>query len=243
MHPDQVTVVVPTYNEYHNLSELVEAVTGQGYRLLVVDDNSPDGTGKLAEELSRSNPLMEVLHRPAKEGLGPAYAAGFAVALKQQARVVCEMDADFSHDPSDLPRLVREVEKGAGLALGSRYVPGGSTPDWPPHRRFLSRGGNLYARLLLALDVNDATGGFRAYSAECLRRLNAASAQASGYGFQVEMVMRAVDHGCTIMEIPIVFRDRRVGESKMNGRIVREAMMLVTRWGIRRRLRLRSRER
>lgn len=241
MHPEAVTVVVPTYNELENLPRLIPAVVAHGYRMLIVDDASPDGTGALADELAATYSPVDVLHRVAKQGLGPAYAEGFDFALSRGAEVICEMDADFSHDPQDLPRLVAAVTEGADLAIGSRYVPGGSTPDWPWHRRLLSRGGNLYARLLLGISTNDATAGFRAYRADCLRRLSADTCGASGYGFQIEMAMRAADRQCVIEEVPVVFRDRRYGDSKMSGRIVLEAMWLVTKWGARRRFsRLRS---
>jgi dolichol-phosphate mannosyltransferase len=231
VRPESVTVVVPTFNEKENLPGIVEAVRSHGVRLLVVDDNSPDGTGDLAEEFATRDDGVRVLHRHTKEGLGPAYAAGFERALAEGAAIVCEMDADFSHDPADLPRLVDAVESGAGVAVGSRYIPGGATPDWPWHRRLISGGGNWYARLALGLPVRDATGGFRAYSADCLRLLDAAGCGASGYAFQIELLMRATHRGCTIVEIPIVFRDRRYGTSKMGYRIVVEAMLLVTRWG------------
>ncbi|MDF1595356.1 MAG: polyprenol monophosphomannose synthase [Acidimicrobiia bacterium] len=241
MRLDPVTVVVPTYNERQNLPDLVTAVLSHGYRLLIVDDGSPDGTGTLADELASQHTLMDVVHRSTKQGLGPAYAEGFAVALEGGAAVVCEMDADFSHDPNDLPRLIGALEGGADLALGSRYVPGGSTPDWPWHRRFLSRGGNLYARIALGLSTHDATAGFRAYRADCLRRLHAETCGASGYAFQVELAMRAADEGCRIEEVPISFRDRKFGTSKMSNAIVAEAMWLVTRWAVSRRFgRLRS---
>jgi len=236
MRADEVTVVVPTYNERENLEAMVEAVLAHGYRLLIVDDGSPDGTGSLADRLETVHQLLQVLHRPVKEGLGPAYAAGFQTALARGARVICEMDADFSHDPNDLPRLVDVVASGeADVAIGSRYVPGGSTPDWPFHRRFLSQGGNLYARLMLGLAVRDATAGFRAYRSGSLAELRAETCQASGYGFQVELAWRATRRGLRIIEVPIVFRDRVYGESKMKGRIVAEAMWLVTKWGVRRR--------
>ncbi len=238
MRSDLVTVVVPTYNERDNLPHLAAAIRLHGYRLLVVDDDSPDGTGTLAEAVAAPDPFMEVLHRSRKEGLGPAYAAGFDHVLAGPSEIVIEMDADFSHSPEDLPRLVEAVEAGADLAIGSRYVRGGSTPDWPWHRRFLSRGGNLYARLMLGVPVRDATAGFRAFRAEALRTLPYRAAQASGYGFQVEMAMRAHQAGLAIVELPVVFRDRTTGTSKMDGAIVREAMWLVTRWGIGRLLRL-----
>jgi dolichol-phosphate mannosyltransferase len=234
---DLVTVVVPTYNERENLPHLAAAVRLHGYRLLVVDDASPDGTGTVADAIAAPDPLMDVLHRRSKEGLGPAYAAGFDRVLAGPSEVVIEMDADFSHNPADLPRLVAAVaEGGADLAIGSRYVPGGATPDWPVHRQFLSRGGNRYVNLMLGIPIRDATAGFRAFRADALRALPYRSAQASGYGFQVEMAMRAHDAGMQIVEVPIVFRDRTTGTSKMNGAIVREAMWLVTRWGIKRRL-------
>jgi dolichol-phosphate mannosyltransferase len=232
MRTDQVTVVVPTYNERANLETIVEAVLAHGYRVLIVDDASPDGTGDLADQLAVRQDHVEVLHRQQKQGLGPAYAHGFRHAQAGRARVICEMDADFSHNPDDLPRLIDEIrEDRADLAIGSRYVPGGATPDWPLHRRILSRGGNLYARLMLGLPVNDATAGFRAFRAEALADLEADTCQASGYGFQVEMTWRAARRGLRITEVPVVFRDRVYGESKMRGRIVVEAMWLVTKWG------------
>ncbi|MDX1448820.1 MAG: polyprenol monophosphomannose synthase [Acidimicrobiia bacterium] len=234
MRSDLVTVVVPTYNERDNLPHLAAAIRLHGYRLLVVDDGSPDGTGTVADAIAGPDPLMEVLHRKEKQGLGPAYAAGFDRVLAGDSEVVVEMDADFSHNPADLPRLVEAVEEGADLAIGSRYVPGGGTPDWPPHRRFLSRGGNLYARLMLGIPVHDSTAGFRAFRAEALRQLPYSQAQASGYGFQVEMAWRAHEAGLQIVELPVIFRDRTTGTSKMDGRIVREAMWLVTRWGLQR---------
>lgn len=233
MRADEVTVVVPTYNERDNLETLVNAVLAYGYRLLIVDDGSPDGTGRLADRLATTNQLVEVIHRPVKEGLGPAYVAGFEHALANEARVICEMDADFSHDPTALPGLVDVVASGnADLAIGSRYVPGGSTPDWPIHRRVLSQAGNLYARLMLGMTVRDATAGFRAYRGGSLAGLEAETCQASGYGFQVELAWRAARQGMRIVEVPIVFRDRVYGESKMKGKIVVEAMWLVTKWGV-----------
>jgi dolichol-phosphate mannosyltransferase len=230
---ERVTVVVPTYNELENLRDLAEQVVAHGYRLLIVDDASPDGTGRLADELARELEGVAVLHREAKMGLGPAYAAGFDRALDSEAEIVVEMDADFSHDPADLPRLVTAVEQGADLAIGSRYVAGGSTPDWPLPRRLISRGGNLYARTLLGMPVRDATAGFRAFGAAALRSLPYREAESSGYGFQVEMAWRAHRAGLSIREVPVVFRDRTRGKSKMGMRIVAEAMWLVTIWGVR----------
>ncbi len=232
MLPEHVTVVVPTYNERSNLPHLLASVRLHGYRVLVVDDGSPDGTGSLADEIAAEDPMVEVLHRPRKEGLGPAYAAGFDRVLQTGARAIIEMDADFSHSPADLPRLVEALNSGADLAIGSRYVPGGSTPDWPLVRRLISRGGNLYARLALGIPVRDATAGFRAFRSAALRQLPYRQAEASGYGFQVEMAWRATTAGLAVVEIPIVFRDRQRGTSKMNRRIVAEAMLLVTKWGL-----------
>jgi dolichol-phosphate mannosyltransferase len=231
---ERVTVVVPTYNELENLRDLADEVLSRGYRLLIVDDGSPDGTGLLAEELTREHDHVGVLHREAKMGLGPAYAAGFDRALEEGAEIVIEMDADFSHDPADLPRMVAAIDDGADLVIGSRYVPGGSTPDWPWPRRLISRGGNLYARTLLGMPVRDATAGYRAFDAAALRSLPYREAESSGYGFQVEMAWRAHQTGLSISEIPVVFRDRTRGKSKMGIPIVVEAMWLVTMWGFRR---------
>ena len=232
MHPDQVTVVVPTYNERENVVEIASAVTALGYEILIVDDGSPDGTGELVDRIANENHHVAVLHRAEKTGLGPAYADGFDRALAGGAGIVIEMDADFSHDPNDLRRLVKAVEAGADLAIGSRYVPGGSTPDWPLVRRMISKGGNLYARLMLGIPVRDATAGFRAFRAAALGSLPYRAAEASGYGFQVEMAWRAVQKGLNVVEIPISFRDRTRGTSKMGVRIVLEAMRLVTIWGL-----------
>jgi dolichol-phosphate mannosyltransferase len=234
-HHADVTVTLPTYNEIENLPHIVPEIVAHGYRLLIVDDNSPDGTGRLADSLAADLDQVSVLHRTEKSGLGPAYAAGFDRALGDGARIVVEMDADFSHDPADLPRLVAAVEAGADLAIGSRYVAGGSTPDWPAVRQFISKGGNLYARTMLGMPIRDATAGFRAYAAEALRRLPYGEAEASGYGFQVEMAWRAHQAGMNNSEVPISFRDRTRGTSKMGMPIVLEAMRLVTVWGISRR--------
>lgn len=231
MPTDRVTVVIPTYNERENLAHIVPAVTHQGFRVLVVDDNSPDGTGDLASRLASEDARVSTLHRREKQGLGPAYAAGFDRALEDGAEIIVEMDADFSHNPIDLPRLVQAIGEGADLAIGSRYVPGGSTPEWPLHRRLISRGGNFYVRIMLGIEIRDATAGFRAYRAEALKKLPYRTAEASGYGFQVEMAWRAVQNGLAIVEVPISFRDRAHGTSKMGADIVREAMALVTSWG------------
>ena len=232
MSPDQVTVVVPTYNERENLDDIVRAVMAHGYRVMVVDDSSPDGTGEIADGLAEGHEKVSVLHRTSKQGLGPAYAAAFDQLLDGDFDVIIEMDADFSHDPADLPRLLEAIEAGADLVIGSRYVPGGDTPDWPLIRRMISQGGNLYARVMLGISVADATAGFRAFRSEALRRLPYASAEASGYGFQVEMAWRASEAGLTITEVPVSFKDRTRGKSKMGLKIVVEAMWLVTVWGL-----------
>jgi dolichol-phosphate mannosyltransferase len=232
VQPDRVTVVVPTYNEIDNIERLALRIRDFGYSLLIVDDGSPDGTGDAADRLAAADPSISVLHRTTKEGLGPAYVAGFDRALDDGAEIVIEMDADFSHDPADLPRLVGAVEAGADLAIGSRYVPGGTTPDWPWYRRFVSRNGNRYARLMLGVPIRDATAGFRAFTAKGLRSLPYRETEASGYGFQVEMAWLAHRLGLTVVEVPVTFRDRAYGTSKMSGRIVAEAMWLVTLWGL-----------
>ena len=207
-----------------------------GYRMIVVDDNSPDGTGEIADSLAAEMPRLQVIHRPGKSGLGPAYTAGFDRALADGAEVVVEMDADFSHSPADLPRLIEAVESGADLAIGSRYVPGGDTPDWPFIRRFVSRAGNIYSRAMLGIPIRDATAGFRAFRAPALASLPYRQARASGYGFQVEMAYQVHRIGHRIAEVPITFGDRRRGTSKMSYRIVAEALVLVTWWGLRDRI-------
>ena len=234
-------VVVPTYNEAENVALIAAAVRRHDMRLLIVDDGSPDGTGRLADEIAAADSNVHVLHRTEKQGLGPAYAAGFQWGLDNGAEILCEMDADFSHDPDDLPRLVAAVTAGADLAIGSRYVPGGGVENWPWHRRWLSRGGNIYARTMLGTRINDMTAGFRAFRAEALRKLDFAGCEASGYGFQVEMAWSAATAGLDVREVPIVFRDRTRGTSKMGAAIALEAVWLVTKWGINRLLGRRSR--
>ena len=235
IRPEDVTVIIPTYNEVDNLEAISSAARRHGYRVLIVDDGSPDGTGDLANALASADVGFDVLHRPEKAGLGTAYAAGFTVAIDFGARVLCEMDADFSHDPSDLPSLVAAIESGADVVIGSRYVRGGGTEGWPWYRQAISRAGNEYAAILLDLDVRDTTAGFRAYTAEAIKELDPASCDASGYAFQVEMTWRAKEAGLTIAEVPIRFRDRELGESKMSAAIAIEAVALITRWGWRRR--------
>ena len=234
--PPEVAVVIPTYNEAQNLEQVVKAVRVHGYRVVVVDDNSPDGTGDLADDLAAADNEVCVVHRPSKEGLGPAYAEGFAKAHGTGAAIICEMDADLSHDPGALPALIEAVSAGAGLAIGSRYVPGGSVPGWALSRRLISRGGNWYARFMLKTPIRDMTSGFRAYRSRALQTLQAATCEASGYGFQVEMARRAHESGIRVVEVPITFRDRLRGDSKMSWQIALEAMRLVTLWGIKKRL-------
>jgi len=227
-----VLVIIPTYNERENIRQAATAVRSHGYDLLIVDDGSPDGTGAIADELATDDDGIHVLHRSVKAGLGPAYTAGFARALDLGAEIICEMDADFSHDPQDLPRLVDAVEAGADLATGSRYVEGGGTEGWPWHRELLSKAGNAYAGLMLGIDVKDATAGFRAFRDTTIRKIDPSACEASGYGFQIEMAWRTERSGLAITEIPIIFRDRIYGESKMNRSIAIEGIVLITKWGI-----------
>jgi dolichol-phosphate mannosyltransferase len=231
-------VVIPTYQEADNIATVLQRVRAAlpAAHVLVVDDGSPDGTADLAEAAGAEVGDVHVLRRPAKAGLGSAYRAGFATGLEHGHDVLIEMDADLSHDPADLPRLVRAVEDGAGLAIGSRYVPGGATPHWPLPRRLISRWGNRYVGMVLGIGVRDATAGFRAYRAEVLQAIDHESTRADGYAFQVEMAYRVRRQGSGITELPITFSDRVRGTSKMSGRIVVEAMLLVTWWGIRDRI-------
>lgn len=225
-------VVLPTYNERENLSRVADAVLDAlpEARLLVVDDSSPDGTGDLADTLAAADPRVEVLHRPAKEGLGVAYRDGFKRVLdKPGTMAVIQMDADYSHDPADLPRLLAPLMRDADLVLGTRWMPGGGTRGWPWHRRMVSRGGTAFARVVLLLPYRDLTGGFKAWRRELLEAIRLREADAQGYGFQVETTWWAHRRGATIQEIPIVFRERQAGTSKMTGSIVREAIVLVLR--------------
>ena len=235
--PPSAAVVIPTYNEATNLELVVRAVRSHGFSIVIVDDNSPDGTGDIADHLAGADDQISVIHRPVKQGLGRAYAEAFAAVLEFPPDIVCHMDADFSHDPDAVSDLVAAVEGGADVAIGSRYVPGGSVPGWPWHRRLLSRWGNRYARVMLGTSIHDMTSGFRAYRSPMLRMLEPATCRASGYGFQVEMARRCHDRGLAIVEVPIVFRDRERGESKMNWRIAFEAVGLVTAWGVRKAVR------
>jgi dolichol-phosphate mannosyltransferase len=223
-------LILPTYNEAENVGPIVRAARVQlrpGDNILVVDDNSPDGTGAIADQLAQEMPGVDVLHRPGKQGLGRAYLAGFEEALAGGADLILEMDADFSHDPADLPRLIAAAEEGADLVLGSRYVAGGSVTDWDPLRKFISRGGSWYARMILGVKVRDLTGGFKCFRRSVLEALDLSAVHADGYGFQIELTYRTIKAGFHVVEIPIVFRDRRVGESKMNARIALEAVWKV----------------
>jgi len=224
------TVVIPTYNERENIGTLVPQILElPRFRVLVVDDNSPDGTAEVVADLARQDPRVGLLSRPSKQGLGRAYIAGFHRALADGAEFICEMDADFSHDPQYLPALLAAAESDYDLVLGSRYVDGGSTVDWGLVRQLISRGGNIYARSILGLPVMDATGGYRCYRRRVLETLNLDAIQSNGYSFQIEMVYRTMRAGFRIGEVPIVFPDRRVGQSKMSRRIVLEALLTVWR--------------
>ena len=229
----RVLVIVPTYNERDNLRPLVAAIFEQlpEAHLLVVDDGSPDGTGPLADELARADPRVRVLHRSGKLGLGSAYIAGFRHALAADYQFVFEMDADFSHDPKYLRPLLNEAERGTDLVIGSRYVTGGGTRNWGLARQFISRGGGTYARMVLGLKVQDPTGGFRCFRRAVLEAIELGDVRAQGYGFQIEMTYRTLQLGFRVAEVPIVFVDRRVGQSKMSRRIFMEAMTMV--WKLR----------
>jgi dolichol-phosphate mannosyltransferase len=225
-------LILPTYNEAENLERIVRAALPRlaeataEHRVLVVDDGSPDGTGDIADRLAAELARVEVLHRASKEGLGRAYLAGFEHALSRDAELVLEMDADFSHDPADLPRLIRAADD-ADLVLGSRYVRGGGVENWGLRRRVLSRGGSFYARVILGVPVRDLTGGFKCFRRETLEGIDYRETHADGYGFQIELTYRAVSNGYRVKEIPIVFRDRERGTSKMNARIALEAIWKV----------------
>jgi len=231
-----VLVVIPTYNERDNIGRIVKRLHAALPKVhaLVVDDGSPDGTGQIADEMVAADDRVHVLHRTEKAGLGAAYVAGFGWALERDYRVVVEMDADGSHAPEDLPRLLDALED-ADLVLGSRYVPGGSVVNWPKHREILSRGGNVYSKLALGAKVNDITGGYRAYRASVLESLKLHNVASAGYCFQIDLAWRTIELGYRVVEVPITFTEREIGESKMSGNIVREALWRVTKWGVRRR--------
>jgi dolichol-phosphate mannosyltransferase len=223
----KATVCLPTYNERENLEKMVRALGAHGVRVLVADDNSPDGTGEIADRLAQELAYVDVLHRPQKEGLGPAYLAAFRRALQTDADLVLEMDCDFSHDPADVPRLIAACENGADIALGSRYVAGGGTRDWGLLRRIVSWGGSFYARIVLGLGVRDLTGGFKCFRRAVLETIDLDAIHSKGYAFQIELTYRAVRRGFRVVELPIVFADRTEGTSKMSRAIFLEAVVKV----------------
>jgi dolichol-phosphate mannosyltransferase len=228
-----VWLILPTYNEAENIERIVAAAlpqlaaTGLEHRILIVDDGSPDGTGEIADRLAAERGEVDVLHRTSKDGIGPAYLAGFERALAGGADLVMEMDSDFSHDPADIPRLVKAATDGADLAIGSRYVEGGGVTDWGRGRELISRAGSWYGRIMLGVSVRDLTAGFKCFRRSTLERIDTADVGTDGYGFQVEMTYRVLKAGLTVREVPILFRDRRVGASKMSARIVLEAFLKV----------------
>jgi dolichol-phosphate mannosyltransferase len=232
--PGEPWLILPTYNEAENIEAIMDAAAAvlsaaapEGFRILVVDDGSPDGTGDIADTMVARHDWARVLHRTAKGGIGPAYLAGFGHALAEGAGYVMEMDSDFSHDPADLARLLGAARGGADLALGSRYVPGGGVTDWGLLRRFISEGGSTYARIVLGLKIRDLTGGFKCFRSEVLEAIDFETVRSRGYAFQVELTYRAAQRGFRIVEVPITFRDREHGTSKMSWRIAAEAMWLV----------------
>jgi dolichol-phosphate mannosyltransferase len=233
-------ILIPTYNERELLPRIVPAVRAAAPEatVLVVDDNSPDGTGELADQLAAADRNVRVMHRPGKEGLGAAYIAAFRQALAPDTAMgwqrIVQMDADFSHDPADIPRLLRALDEGADLAIGSRYTRGGGTENWGLSRRLISRGGGLYAQAVLGVGIQDLTSGFKAWRAQTLRGIDLPAVTARGYGFQIEMTYRALRAGFRVVEVPIKFVDRRVGQSKMSGTIFFEALTLV--WSLRARI-------
>lgn len=233
MTANRSVVVIPTYNEADNVELVVDRVRASvpAADVLVVDDGSPDGTGELADKLRAHDPRVHVLHRATKEGLGAAYLAGFAWGLERDYEVIIEMDADGSHLPEQLPRLL-DALPAADLVLGSRWVRGGRVVNWPRRRELLSRGGNLYTRVALGLPLNDATAGFRAFRRHTLEGIDLSTVTSQGYCFQVELARRTVEAGYRVVEVPITFVEREVGESKMTGAIVREALVRVSQWGL-----------
>jgi dolichol-phosphate mannosyltransferase len=223
----KAVVCLPTYNERENLEPMLRALGDKDVRVLVIDDNSPDGTGELADRLAAELGYVDVLHRESKEGLGPAYLAGFRRALTSEAELILEMDCDFSHDPDYVPRLIAAVDDGADLALGSRYVPGGGVRDWGLVRRFISAGGSFYARIILGVKVRDLTGGFKCYRRAVLETIDLDAVDSKGYAFQIETTYRTLRAGFKVVEVPITFADREVGGSKMSKAIVAEAIWKV----------------
>jgi dolichol-phosphate mannosyltransferase len=223
----KATVCLPTYNEAENLEKMVRALGEQGVRVLVADDDSPDGTGEIADRLAAELDYVEVLHRPEKQGIGPAYLDAFRRVLAGDSELILEMDCDFSHDPKDVPRLIAACEQGADIALGSRYVRGGGTRNWGLVRRIVSWGGSFYARVILGLRVHDLTGGFKCFRRHVLETLDLDRIESKGYAFQIETTYRAIGHGFKVVEVPIVFVDRTEGTSKMSKRIFLEAVVNV----------------
>jgi dolichol-phosphate mannosyltransferase len=237
----RVIIVMPTYNERQNLEIVAGRIRESTPEadLLVVDDNSPDGTGDLADKLAEADSRVHVLHRTEKAGLGRAYVAGFTWALEHGYGVIMEMDADGSHRPEDLPKLLAALDP-ADAVIGSRYVPGGTVVNWPKSREFLSRGANIYNRIMLGISIKDATGGFRAYKAQTLRALDLSTIESAGYCFQIDMTLRVLQAGLTLVEVPITFVERERGASKMSNAVIREAFFRVAQWGISARLRGRT---
>ena len=229
----RVVILIPTYNERENLPRIVSRVRSAvpTVDILVLDDNSPDGTGAVADDLAGTDPQVNVLHRAGKEGLGAAYLAGFAWALDRGYDAAVEMDADGSHQPEQLPDLLAAAEH-ADVVIGSRWVRGGTVVNWPLPRKVLSVGGNVYVKVMLGMSVNDATGGYRVYRSSALKAMDLHLVESQGYGFQVDMTWRAVRSGLTVVEVPIEFVERVIGESKMSGHIVQEAMLNVTKWAV-----------
>lgn len=228
----KTVVVIPTYDERENVARMSEAVLACGVEVLFVDDNSPDGTGDVLDSLAAHSPRVHVLHRERKEGLGRAYVAGFAKALELGADLVVQMDCDFSHDPKDVPRLVAECEGGADLAIGSRYVRGGSTPGWPFKRRLISRAGGIFIRTVTGMPFRDPTGGFKCWRRTALAKIDFATVASAGYSFQLEMNHRAWKAGLVVREIPIAFTDRVAGYSKITAGIAKESLKIA--WRLRR---------
>ena len=223
----KATVCLPTYNERETLEKMVHALGDQYVRVLIADDNSPDGTGEIADRLARELDYVDVLHRPVKEGIGPAYIAAFRRALETDTELILEMDCDFSHNPADVPRLVAACTRGADVALGSRYVRGGGTRNWGLVRRIVSWGGSFYARVILGLPVHDLTGGFKCFRRAVLESIDLDAVHSKGYAFQIELTYRAVRRGFSVVEVPIVFVDRTEGTSKMSRAIFLEAVARV----------------
>jgi len=226
-------VCIPTFNERDNVEAIARAALDADSRVdvLMIDDNSPDGTGRIADQLAANEPRAHVLHRPNKEGLGRAYLDGFRWALERGYEFILEMDADFSHDPKYLPRFLDQAKAGVDLVLGSRYVAGGGTVNWGRMRKLVSQGGSLYARTVLGLHLRDLTGGFKCFRRRVLESIDLASVHSTGYAFQIELTYRAIKKGFKVLEVPIVFEDRRVGQSKMSWRIALEALAMV--WKLR----------